>query len=168
MRRAVRVFGCACAAVVLVVACSDQIGPDARAPLRIVQEFAATLSPGEEVPAVVDPATGTASAMLVNDTTLILTLNVATVDSPTLAHIHIGAAGVPGGVLVNIYTGPTRAQLDYTGPLGSFQINKGSRATAAVNFDSLLTLMRTGGVYVNVHNRLYPAGVMRGQVQLQP
>ncbi|MGH7568017.1 MAG: CHRD domain-containing protein [Gemmatimonadales bacterium] len=168
MRRAGRVFGSAFAVVAGVVACSDQIGPDAKAPLRLGQGFTATLSPANEVPALVDPATGTASAVLANDTTLILTLNVAAVDSPTLAHIHIGAAGVNGGILVNIYTGPTRGALAYTGGLGSFQVNRGSRAAAAVNFDSLLTLMRTGDVYVNVHNRKYPGGVMRGQVQLQP
>jgi hypothetical protein len=139
------------------------------------ERFQATLLGANEVPTpVTAPGSGTAILAVTLDTFFAFRLDVAAIDSPTVAHIHEGAAGVPGGVIVTLYSGPTR-RLAYTGALGQGQFKPsqltelplGYGATARARFDSLLVLMRTGNVYVNVHSRSNPAGHMRGQIQPQ-
>jgi len=139
------------------------------------EEFQATLAGANEAPTpVAAPGSGTAIFAVSLDTFLAFRLNVATIDSPTVAHIHEGAAGVPGAIIVTLYTGPTRGAA-YTGALGQNQLKPSQLtqlpvtygATPRARFDSLLVLMRNGGVYVNVHSRSNPGGHMRGQVQPQ-
>ncbi len=36
----------------------------------------------------------------------------------------------------------------------------------AISFDDLLSAMRNGNAYVNVHTKVYPAGEIRGQVSM--
>lgn len=139
------------------------------------EEFQATLSGANEAPTpVTAPGTGTAIFAVTLDTFLAFRMDVAAIDSPTVAHIHEGAAGVPGGVIVTLYSGPTRG-LAYTGVLGQTQfkpsqltqLSAGYGATPRARFDSLLILMRAGAVYVNVHSRSNPGGHMRGQIEPQ-
>ena len=162
--------------------------------------FAATLAGANEVPAVTTAATGSAQFTVSLDTFLAFRLDVASIDSTTLAHIHEGAAGVPGNVIVTLFVGPTacrnasgtpinvssaRCRSGFTGELaqGQFKPSQLTQlpagfsanlpATASrsdslrARFDSLLVLMRTGNVYVNVHNLLSPGGHVRGQIQPQ-
>ena|SRR6266498_381984 len=164
-------FGLAAAALAPgAAACAGEIDPVASASER----FEAALSGGNEVPAVTTGATGTARFWVVEDTFLVYRLDVAALDSPTVAHIHEGAAGVNGGVIVTLYPGPTRGR-GYTGPL-RFGQSKPSQLTGLpagygvdtrARFDSLLGLMRAGNAYVNVHTRKNPGGEVRAQVQRQ-
>ncbi len=233
-------------------------------PVIPAEEFTAALTGANEVPAVTTAATGTAIFGVINDTILTYRVDVAGIDSTTASHIHEGAAGVPGGVIVTLFTGATackqnsgtaiaitsssvgnpttitttaphglggtgstalvriaghagstpslnneytatvtgtstftvpvdvtvagtggtaqrfvlinvaspRCRTGFTGPLNEAQVKysaltalpAGFGATARERFDSLLVLMRTGGVYVNVHNPANPAGHIRGQI----
>lgn len=225
--------------------------------------FAATLAGTEEVPVVTTAASGTARIVIVADTFLEISVNVSAIDSTTLSHIHAGAAGVNGPVIVTLYTGasackqnagtaiaitsssvgnPTtittaahgqaigstpflriaghtgstpsldneytatvtgattytvpvnvtvagaggtaqrftfingtspRCKVGYTGPLALRQFTPRQLTDAGIQsygttprarFDSLLSLLRTGDAYVNVHNRANPGGHVRGQV----
>jgi CHRD domain-containing protein len=75
--------------------------------------------------------------------------------SITVAHIHTGAVGVAGGVLVAFI--PSSVTL--TNGAGSFtQTNNltGDQATNIMN--------NPAGFYFNVHTALNPGGVMRGQL----
>jgi hypothetical protein len=75
--------------------------------------------------------------------------------SITVAHIHTGAVGVAGGVLVPFI--PSSVTL--TNGAGSFtQTNNltGDQATNIMN--------NPAGFYFNVHTALNPGGVMRGQL----
>ncbi len=177
MRSAVRVLGPALTVVAAVVACEDRIGPATQGTFNITETFTATLSPANEVPPITDTATtsdnstGTATVWVVDDTILLLNLDIVSVDTPTLAHIHgPGAAGVNAGVLVNIMTGTaaTRNFARFTGPYGDVQVVESSRRLSAVNFDSLLTLIRTGNAYVNVHSKRHSGGIMRAQLVPAP
>jgi hypothetical protein len=159
-------------AVLAVVGACDEVSFPTPAP---EEAFIATVSGANEAPTpVTAPGSGTAIFAVTLDTFFAFRLDVATIDSPTVAHIHQGAAGVPGGVIVTLYTGPTRG-LAYTGVLGQNQLKPsqltqlpaGFGGTPRARFDSLLVLMRTGGVYVNVHSRSNPGGHMRGQIQPQ-
>jgi hypothetical protein len=75
----------------------------------------------------------------------------------TVAHIHTGAAGVAGGVLVPLI--PPAGSVTLTNGGGSFtqsQSIDGPTATSIIN--------NPAGFYFNVHTALNPGGVMRGQM----
>jgi len=177
-------------------------------PVIPAEEFTATLTGANEVPAVTTTTTGTAVFGVINDTILTFRVDVAGMDSTTASHIHEGAAGVVGPVIVTLFTGPTaclsatgtpinvaspRCRTGFTGPLNQAQVKYsaltqlpagyGVRAptpitpadtlrarsdTMRARFDSLLVLMRTGGVYVNAHNLVNPGGHVRGPIGPRP
>jgi hypothetical protein len=77
-------------------------------------------------------------------------LHVVGIGSPTAAHIHEGATGVAGSVVVS-FDAPTSG--DSTGCLQ--------------NLDPALLLrmqQNPAGFYVNVHNADFPDGAVRGQL----
>lgn len=124
--------------------------------------FVAELNGPNEVPAVTSTATGLATYTLIDNTTLTFALSVSDIDSVTAAHIHVGDAGVAGGIIVNLFPGPTTG-LDFTGSLASGTIT----AATGMSFDSLMTRMRNGSLYTNVHTRVNGGGEIRGQILLQ-
>ena len=108
-----------------------------------------TLSGANEVPVNASAATGTGTFAL-DPITLALRGGVVTTGIvATAAHIHIGAAGVAGAVIV-----PLVLNAD-----GSWVVPAGTLLTPA-QFD----LLRSGGLYVNVHSVAYPGGEIRGQL----
>lgn len=133
---------------VLVTACDDE-GPE-------TETYVATLSGGAEVPPVTTTATGTATLTLTGSS-LNFTIEVSDIDSANAAHIHAGAAGANGGVMVGLFDGPTTA-LDFTGTL--------MEGTVTV-VDSVITRLQNGTAYVNVHTVANAPGEIRGQVQQQ-
>lgn len=77
------------------------------------------------------------------------TLTVAKIAPATMAHIHRGAAGVAGPVVVALKA-PASGK---------------SMACAAVTRELAKELVSNPeGFYVNVHNAVYPAGAVRGQL----
>jgi hypothetical protein len=79
------------------------------------------------------------------------------------AHIHPGAAGVNGGVLVD--TGLTPASpvtMDANGA-GSFNLTQSNLSQA----DATAITANPGGYYFNVHSNLNTGGVIRGQLVRQ-
>jgi len=117
----------------------------------------ATLTGEAQVEAAGDPdGTGTAMVTLNTDTgEVTFDLSYANVTLPTAAaHIHRGAAGVAGPVVVPFYGEPT----------------PGSRVSDKVTADVALVkeiAANPAGFYVNVHNADYPKGAIRGQLMVQ-
>ena len=117
--------------------------------------FRAALSGANEVSPVTTDATGTATFTLVGST-LTWRIDVADIDSAFGAHIHKGAPGENGGVMVGLFAGPDTS-------IGARStLTEGSAQVA----DSVVELMRTGRAYVNVHTRAHPGGEIRGPVDL--
>ena len=114
--------------------------------------FDASLSGATEVPGPGDPD-GTGSAVVAVDGTnnrLCVTTQVANIILPATAeHIHIGAAGVAGGVVVGL-TAPASAN---AGSCGS-----GSAAVIAA------IIAAPTGHYLNTHTSDFPGGAIRGQL----
>ena len=75
-----------------------------------------------------------------------------------LAHIHTGAAGIAGPVIVN--TGIAQGQVGLTNGVGSFTVN-GISVTAA-NAQAIIN--NPAGHYFNVHSQAFTGGVVRGQL----
>ena len=80
----------------------------------------------------------------------------------TLAHIHTGAAGVSGGVLVTADV--VAGQVTLTNGTGTFtRINL--PITPVANAQAIIN--NPAGFYFNVHSSLNPNGVIRGQLVRQ-
>lgn len=139
----------------LIAACGDDNEPAAPA-----TSFSATLSGTNEVPPVTTPASGTAT-LSVSGSQITYTIEVANLQNPVLAHIHIAPAGENGPVRLNLCgTSDSPPCSSGTSVLvtGTNGITVGS---PPITFDSLLSAMRTNGAYVNVHTS--SAGCTPGQ-----
>lgn len=90
------------------------------------------------------------------------TLDVTELTSATSAHIHLGGASVANGpILFTLFNNPTDTAITNTQlATGSFS----ESALGAVSLDSLVTLMRSGNAYVDIHSSTNTGGVMRGQI----
>lgn len=76
-------------------------------------------------------------------------LTVRNIDAATMAHIHIGAAGVAGPVVVTL-AAPSDGD---------------SSGCADVSRELALNLLKSpSNYYVNVHNTPFPSGAVRGQL----
>ncbi|MBM4268414.1 MAG: CHRD domain-containing protein [Deltaproteobacteria bacterium] len=112
--------------------------------------FVASLNGSQETPPVVTAATGTGSATLNPDDTLTYSLTTTGLTA-TMAHIHLGAAGVPGPIAINLAGGPT-SWAGTTAPLTAEQKAQ----------------FRAGLMYFNVHTAANVSGEIRGQIGFAP
>src|SRR5262245_18728595 len=147
--RGTRVFTVLAAVALLGVACEDN-STGIPAGLEV---FTATLNGANERPtADTTTATGTAIVTALNNQ-LSWEVDITTaIDSVTIGHIHRGAADSAGGVIRDLAPTPTGIGFTGTVALGS-----------AIVADSVLTLMREGRAYVNIHTRAHGGGEIRGQ-----
>jgi hypothetical protein len=111
------------------------------------------LSGTNEVPAVTTTATGLALLRLMTDKTLYSKVTVSNLeanDTLTAAHFHgPAAAGVNAGVLQGLCSSAA-----------DFGIVKSNLLT-----DANVTNLKTAAVYVNVHSKVKPGGIIRGQIR---
>lgn len=96
---------------------------------------------------------------------LVFSINVRNISAATAAHIHAGGLDVAGPVMVTLFSGPTTGN-GFTGLLSSGEISRATSFTAPFTLDSVLTRMRNGTAYVNVHTTANPSGEIRGQIQV--
>src|SRR5947209_16765991 len=146
--RATRVIGLLAIGAAVALACKDTINIPSS-----VEIYTATLNGSNERPAVTTTATGAATfTVLANLVSWKVDITSA-IDSVTIGHIHDGAADAAGGVIVNLSPTPTGVGFSGTVAIGS-----------ATVVDSVLTLMRAGNTYVNIHTKKNPGGEIRGQL----
>lgn len=122
-------------------------------------ELRATMTGAAEVPGPGDPdGTGTATVRLLAGLGyLCYALNVDKITLPaTGAHIHLGAAGVAGDVVVPLQAPKATAPNATTGA-SSGCVNASRTIVAAI-------LASPSGYYVNVHTTDFPNGAIRGQL----
>jgi hypothetical protein len=133
-----------------------------------VVTFTAQLSGGNEVPVVVTGSVGTATVTW-NTATKTGTYRVDVYNMPvatTQGHIHVGAVGAGGPVVVNfVIPGAGAISNDY-GFSGNFACSDVVvRAAQGINscedFEQSLLLNNT---YANVHSTANPGGEIRGQL----
>jgi hypothetical protein len=113
---------------------------------------------------VVSTAGGTATFELLANSTMRFNVSVTGLSGATMAHIHAGVADSAGPVAVTLLnvTTPTG---QVTGSLASGTFTATNIQIPGVSFDSLLSLMRAGRTYVNVHTEKNPNGEIRAQIQ---
>jgi hypothetical protein len=154
---------------VLVTACDDDDDPSGPPDVERTN-FTATLNGANERPnPVTTTATGEGAFTLFDDDSLTFTLRVASIDSVTMAHIHAGDANTAGQILFGFPE--TNPPQDFTtlATLHTGTITPTSAGFSnAFTWDSLLTRLANGTVYVNVHTRQNAAGEIRGQITESP
>ena len=144
---------------------------------RAGDNFVATLSGGQEVPARDTQARGVATFKLNGDgTALRFKLNVANIDNVVAAHIHCGAVGVNGPVGVTLFMGaPGGGRVNGTLAEGTITAPDAGNGCGWADLGAVLAAMGSGGTYVNVHTNDgvppvdtgpgdFPGGEIRGQV----
>jgi hypothetical protein len=120
----------------------------------IVLSANVSLSGANEVPPVTTTATGVASLRVTSNKILysrITVTNLEPTDALSMAHIHTGAVGTNGPVLVPLATSAA-----------DFGVTKTITLTDA-QYTAIVSA--TNPLYVNVHTTLYPAGKIRGQLK---
>ena len=127
-------------AVSLVSACSSVSLADT-GPLKLTGD--------QEVPPVTTAATGQSTIRIASDGAVSGEVKTTDVEG-TMAHIHTGARGANGPVIV-----PLAKTAD-----GVWSVPAGARLTA----DQLATY-KAGGLYVNVHSEAHKGGEIRAQLQ---
>jgi hypothetical protein len=108
-----------------------------------------TLSGASEVPPVTTSATGTATVTIKDDRSVAVAVTVKDM-TPTASHIHEGAAGANGPVIV---------------PFTKTGDNTFASAPDAKLTDAQYAAYKAGNLYVNVHSAKNPGGEIRGQIK---
>jgi hypothetical protein len=139
-----------------------------RGPLSFVSggavTYAAELGPGNEVPPANSHAFGSAFVTFnpINNTIAFET-QTSGIQSPTMAHIHRGAAGVNGPVIINFATSAGQiagGRASGAGPVSQFQ----SGNLLPTDLIALSSPATAANYYVNVHSSAVPTGEIRGQL----
>ena len=107
-----------------------------------------TLTGANEVPAVTTPASATGTITIGSDHSVSGSVT-ATGMSPTAGHIHQGASGVNGPVIV-----------PFTQSGNTFSAPSGAKLT-----DAQYDAYKAGNLYVNIHSAAHPGGEVRAQLK---
>jgi len=106
------------------------------------------LSGAQEVPPVTVPGSGSGSFTIGEDGSVTGSVSTTGVEG-TMAHIHMGARGTNGPVIVPL----TKSGNTYTAPAG------------AKLTDAQMQAFKAGNLYVNVHTAKNKGGEVRAQLQ---
>lgn len=137
----------AVSAALIATAAIAQPGP----PVMTGAKFKTILTGAAEVPGPGDPDGRGEATISVNpgQSRICWEIRVNDIDPATAAHIHIGAAGTSGGVVLGL-SAPTDGD------------SEGCEDVARSLADAIRK--SPASYYVNVHNAPYPAGALRGQL----
>lgn len=120
-------------------------------PLAAQNLFRSSLNSAQETPPNASTAVGWGTVVLNTSGTVTYHVEVVGLVA-TAAHIHVGAPGVPGGIIVTLAGGPTVWDGTSASPLGAADV----------------AALRAGGTYFNVHTAAFGGGEIRGQILPAP
>jgi len=135
------------------------------------QTFTATLHGGNENPGVLTGSAGTATVTL-NTATNTITYRVEVYNMPvgtTASHIHVGAPGVNGPVIIDFPVPAGGISNDFALTGTATTTNLVPRAAQGINsWEDFVQALLLGNTYVNVHSTANPGGEIRGQLTRVP
>ena len=121
--------------------------------------FGGPVDGSQEVPPVVTAATGEATVVISADNSTIWYVVEYSGLSGSLAaaHIHVGASGANGGVILPLVASASPM-------VGSLTSSNFTPSGAITTFAEAVAAIKAGGTYVNLHTAANPGGEVRGQV----
>ncbi|HEX5148041.1 MAG TPA: CHRD domain-containing protein [Candidatus Limnocylindrales bacterium] len=121
--------------------------------------YFADLNGAQENPAVGTTATGKGLAVISADASTITYLVTYSGLSGTAnaAHIHTGAVGSNGGVILPLTVGPSPM-------VGTLTATNFAASGPVANFADAIGAIRAGTTYFNIHTSAHPGGEIRGQI----
>ena len=130
-------------------------------------KFTASMSGINEVPPVDTKATGQTTFRTVNnDTTIKYKVNITGFSDATGAHIHMGKAGANGEVIVDLLKdskkNPTKLGMAIRGNITDSSLSGPMKGKTLAD---LVSAIKNGYTYVNVHTPSHPDGEIRGQIE---
>ncbi|HKR65545.1 MAG TPA: CHRD domain-containing protein [Thermoanaerobaculia bacterium] len=127
--------------------------------------FNVTLLGSNEVPPADPDGTGTATVVIIG-TSVNYTITVNNVTAPPIAqHIHQGAAGVNGPIVINLVPFVGSSWVCAPGPSSPCTLTGGTTTTPAL---ANAIIANPAGFYLNVHTTDFPGGAIRGQLVAAP
>ena len=128
------------------------------------QKFTAKLSGKEEVPPNESPSTGFAWVKITDDK-IEYEVNVTDMDKVNAAHIHLAEAGKNGPVVLTLFKGGPTEQVNGTVGEANVTASNFEGPMKGKGVTDLVTAMKNGTTYVNVHTTDFPDGEIRGQLK---
>jgi hypothetical protein len=130
--------------------------------------FRADLSGSNEVPAVSTGAAGTCGFQLEGGQVR-YSVEAHGITAVIGAHIHVAPAGTNGPVRVVLFPFPGGPVITTspTGAVSGVLMTGTFDAThlSGITFEGLVSAMRSGQTYCNIHTTAHPGGEVRGQIQ---
>ncbi len=155
-----------------VAACAT--APSEPEPTKVMtapETFQAKLDSSSEVPPPTLDAGASPSgnaSFTVQGNTVAYKLNASGLSGPPVAaHIHLGAPGAAGPVIVPlaVAAGPSTGTAAGEGTFDASGVRGKKPDGSAMMLDDVLAAMRSGGTYVNVHTANNKPGEVRGQIE---
>jgi len=137
-------------------------GPE-NASSKAVVIYKAQLSGDQEVPPVETEGKGQVVFRLQGNS-LHFRLIVNKLTDVTMAHIHAAQAGQNGPAIVTLFAVPAEDLPGLDGVSSNGILAQGDLSLNPEELSGLIDLFESGGAYVNVHTKEFPAGEVRGQV----
>lgn len=127
-------------------------------------EQVASLSGQEEVPPVDTQATGMAefTPVMPTNETVDFNVNATDIEGVTAGHIHQGATGENGEVVVTLFSFDTPQNM--VSENGTITADMLAGPMEGMTVADLITAMKDGNTYVNIHTEQNPNGEIRGQI----
>jgi hypothetical protein len=129
-------------------------------------DFQATLTGAEEEPPVTTTASGSATLSIAGDE-IVYRVEVTDLENVLVSHIHIAEPGVNGPVRMNLCGIGLPDVPDCQGGTGVLVESSNSLTQDGISFDSLVSAIRAGNAYVNVHTTQHTGGEIRGQLEAE-
>ncbi len=145
----IRQFPAAALRTILWVSLAGLLGCTTTATTSTSPGIKVSLSGSQEVPPATTTASGSGTIVVGSDQSVSGSVTTEGIEA-TAAHIHMGAAGKNGPVIV---------------PLAKTSGNVWSVPAGAKLTDAQYASYKAGGLYVNVHSAKYKGGEIRGQLK---
>ena len=131
-------------------------------------QFEIRLTGDQQVPPINTSAFGFAEVQLSSDNnTLEFQVVVCNITNVVASHIHVGAAGTNGPVVIPFFGSPAPG---FSSTDGCNTLAEGTRTSVDVNplagisWNDFINALIAGNTYVNVHTMAHPGGELRGQL----
>jgi hypothetical protein len=131
---------------------------------ELEQKFIAILSGKEEVPPNESPSTGFAWVKITDDK-IRYEVNVTDMDKVNAAHIHLAEAGKNGPIVLTLFKGGPTEQVNGTVGEANVTASNFEGPMKGKDVTDLVTAIKNGTTYVNVHTTDFPDGEIRGQLK---